>query len=831
MNELILMSPRRGEPVLLDAYGSPLALVNDEARDMSLKEFTELWKLGVDINNGKGGGSYRKHPTVYRAINTTANAIASLPAHVKKESDDDVVYDQPINALFDRPAPRKSFYDLIFATVCQLEWSGNACIWMDFGMQGRVKPGQLPDNLVVLNSRALRPIVRNDVELTGYEYKLKNGHRVIFTPEEIMHLMYYDPENPWWGQSTMEAACDSIYLDMLVHRFGTAFFNNSGQMGGILIHKGSQDVSSKLPGIRKEFEDKHVGVDRAHRPAILAGNWEYHETGLSLQEMALLGLREFLREDIGAVFNVPNIYLNREKGVSVATATVEARIFAETNWLPKARMIESAFKSQFFRKHAPGLYMRFDVSEAPGIREDLVDKIATFVQLADRGVWIGDIIRLLNIDLPIRPDYNAHFMPMGMIPADMLLDGSGGLDADNDGDEADDDGNDSEDDGDNTDNEDANDKDNEDDAQPDKGDGKGKTKKKALRRLDGLPGLRRLTQPMSLAEREKLSAETRSEVLKIIEQRAPKKKQDAKGKKKKPQSYDLTKPVQSCAACGGGECRGGEDLYDEPERFGLIDDEDRDFFWRAFVGALDPVEKKFATMLRDHFFALRREVLENLHKLDKEPETKGVRTRASQADIKRILFDLAEAKKRLGRRATPLYRSAMKLGGDMMLAELSIDDTFDVNSSRSIDFINKRKNFLANVNRTVWNHVRDQLHAGIEAGESIGELADRLRGNVFNPAASRARTIARTETMTVVNTARYDVMNDEGVVKIEWLSARDKFVRQPPDSKWNHLIDGQRRKTGELFSTRLRFPHDDQSPGSEAGNLINCRCTTIPVVD
>lgn len=818
MNDLTVLMPQRGDSVLVDPSGNPISL-GDEARDMSLKEFTEYYKMGTEISAGGGtGNAYRKHAAVYRCINTIANAQASLPIHIKREQDDDVVYGEPINDLFDRPAPRRSAYDLIFGMATQLEGTGNACVWMDFGMNGKVRPGHLPQNLVVLNSRMVKPVVYGDAELMGYEYRLKNGSVVKFTPEEIMHVMYYDPENPWWGQSVLEAAADSIYLDNLVQRFGVAFFENSAQMGGILIHKGSGELGKKVEGIRKEFEDRHVGINRAHRPAILSGNWEYHETGLTLQEMALLGLREFLREDIGSVFNVPNIYLNKEKGVSVATATVEARIFAETNWLPKARMLESAFRSQFFRRFAPNHYLRFDVSEAPGIREDLVDKINTFVQLADRGVWIGDIIRLLNIDLPIRPDYNTHLVPMGMVPAVDLLDGSGGFGDDDsgepDGDEIDDDGTNADDDGtdpdvddDNTSSDKTPKDEEEDDSDDAQGDGGGKkTKKKLVRRMDGLPSLRRLTGPKSLKERGESAVDSRDAVREVAA-RLRKKKAAAKPTKRAAEPVAQTR--------------------------GIIDDPDRDFFWRKFVGSLDPIEKKFSSTMRDHFFALRKETLTRLHTvLGDSASAPQVRASASeiQAQIKRILFDLKSANSRLSRRSGPLHKAALQVGGNMMLAELEIDDSFDVSSSSALAYLQKRRNMLVGVNRTVWKHVRDQLRKGISEGESVGELADRLRGRVFNPSASRARTIARTETLTVVNRARWMVMEDEGIEEMEWLSARDEHVRQPPESQYNHAIDGQRRKMGKEFSNGLRFPLDEQGSRSEAGNIINCRCTTIPVV-
>jgi len=86
--------------------------------------------------------------------------------------------------------------------------------------------------------------------------------------------------------------------------------------------------------------------------------------------------------------------------------------------------------------------------------------------------------------------------------------------------------------------------------------------------------------------------------------------------------------------------------------------------------------------------------------------------------------------------------------------------------------------------------------------------------------------IARTETMTSVNFGQQVVYESEGVKQKEWTATQDERTR--PD----HLdADAQVVAIDEAFTVggqQLEYPGD---PRGDAGNVINCRCTILPVID
>jgi SPP1 gp7 family putative phage head morphogenesis protein len=137
------------------------------------------------------------------------------------------------------------------------------------------------------------------------------------------------------------------------------------------------------------------------------------------------------------------------------------------------------------------------------------------------------------------------------------------------------------------------------------------------------------------------------------------------------------------------------------------------------------------------------------------------------------------------------------------------------------------------INTTTYDELRAKMDAtlaeGIAAGESIPNLSKRLLeatdGVYDNMSQYRADMIARTETMGSVNFGQQVVYESEGVEEKEFIATQDEDTRE------DHLAaNGQVVKINEAFDVggeALMYPGD---PSGSAGNVINCRCTILPVV-
>lgn len=131
----------------------------------------------------------------------------------------------------------------------------------------------------------------------------------------------------------------------------------------------------------------------------------------------------------------------------------------------------------------------------------------------------------------------------------------------------------------------------------------------------------------------------------------------------------------------------------------------------------------------------------------------------------------------------------------------------------------------------VAERVKRAIVEGMATAGETGTLAERVRAALESVEDSlralqdqlgtRAAMIARTESAAASSAARTAQFSEAGIDSHEWASAGDDLVRSL------HTIDGEVRRVGERFSNGLRHPGD---PEGTAGNVINCRCTTLPVI-
>jgi HK97 family phage portal protein len=135
----------------------------------------------------------------------------------------------------------------------------------------------------------------------------------------------------------------------------------------------------------------------------------------------------------------------------------------------------------------------------------------------------------------------------------------------------------------------------------------------------------------------------------------------------------------------------------------------------------------------------------------------------------------------------------------------------------------------ANWSASIAEAVTGLIDAAVEQNESVGWVVSRLRDVFSTLTRKSAATIARTETGTAYNSARYSEMANQDFKKHEWVTSLDEMTRDGENSEFDHAsADGEVVRIGDRFSTNLHHPQEN---GGSAGNVINCRCETIPVVE
>jgi SPP1 gp7 family putative phage head morphogenesis protein len=135
--------------------------------------------------------------------------------------------------------------------------------------------------------------------------------------------------------------------------------------------------------------------------------------------------------------------------------------------------------------------------------------------------------------------------------------------------------------------------------------------------------------------------------------------------------------------------------------------------------------------------------------------------------------------------------------------------------------VREMTNKIKDINNHTYNLVRKQVLEAANTGESIDQLSKRI-DKVYKFNASRSRTIARTESGSLINRSTNEEYAQAGVKMKRWLAN--------PGARESHShADGQGAiPFNAAFDNGMMYPHDPAGPAQE---IVNCRCTLVPVVE
>lgn len=249
--------------------------------------------------------------------------------------------------------------------------------------------------------------------------------------------------------------------------------------------------------------------------------------------------------------------------------------------------------------------------------------------------------------------------------------------------------------------------------------------------------------------------------------------------------------------------------------------------YAEFVKRVDPHERRFGAKSAALMRQQEREVLARLRREGKQVKDVG--------DVADNPFDRDEWEDEFEREMKPEYRRTVGSAGQNALRDVGVSIRFDLLNPHVVQFIRGRaQRFAKRVNQTTWESLKDTLTAGIELGESIDKLAQRVESVMDLRVNQSSTTIARTETISAFNAGSTEGYRQSEVVsQRQWLSTLDDRTRSEDNGdEFDHVscngetvgLDDPFVETGE----ELDFPGDGSG---SAGNVINCRCTVVAVVE
>jgi HK97 family phage portal protein len=208
----------------------------------------------------------------------------------------------------------------------------------------------------------------------------------------------------------------------------------------------------------------------------------------------------------------------------------------------------------------------------------------------------------------------------------------------------------------------------------------------------------------------------------------------------------------------------------------------------------------FASEQKDRFF----------RRLNK---AKAIEEKAITVSVVKRAFNKKKEDQLLAEFSFPFLAELAKEAGEDALDMIAPAEDFSVAKMEKV--LRKRAEMLADsVNGTTLESLTGTIAEGIDAGEGIGEMTDRIQSVYSDLSDYRAERIARTETTASNNEGFIEAYKQSGVATHkEWIAVMDERTR--PE---HAALNGEVVPLDSKFSNNLTYP---QEP--------NCRCVIGPV--
>jgi HK97 family phage portal protein len=283
---------------------------------------TKLWRTrGVD-----------RRRKAYLAGDGARNPSQYVMRKVAEYASDFEVVEEshPILELLSRANPYQNGFDAAVLRVLYGELTGNA--YLHPVIDERLG---IPIEMWTLPSQHVEIVPGKEQFVDGYLYGPRRESRAFFPPDEIIHFKRPNPANLWYGQGKLEAAWGAAMQNEQIHEMDLHFFSNKARPDWLLTVKGDAHPD-ELERLEAAIDEKLRGSRRSGR--FITATAELDLKPLQFPPKDLAG-REEVVEEIAAVFGVP-VSMLKANDPNLASATTGYAMWRETTVLPLLRMDE-----------------------------------------------------------------------------------------------------------------------------------------------------------------------------------------------------------------------------------------------------------------------------------------------------------------------------------------------------------------------------------------------------------------------------------------------------------------------------------------------------------
>ncbi len=323
---------------------------------------------------------------VYACVRVLAEAIAALPLHTYKYTDNgkEKALDHNLyHILHNEPNPEMTSFVFRETLMGHLLLYGNAYAQIIRDGRGKVIAlyPLLPDKMIVDRTEKGNLIYQYNKE--GLIFQLRS--------EEVLHIPGLGFDG-LVGYSPIAMAKNAIGMAIATEEYGAKFFSNGANPGGVLEHPG---VVKDPARIRESWNSVYQGSGNAHKVAVLEEGMKFQSIGIPPEQAQFLETRKFQLNEIARIFRVPPHMigdLEKSSFSNIEQQSLEFVMYTLDPWVVRwEQAINRALLSTLEKKE---YFIKFNVNGL--LRGDYQSRMAGYAVARQNGWLSADDIRELE---------------------------------------------------------------------------------------------------------------------------------------------------------------------------------------------------------------------------------------------------------------------------------------------------------------------------------------------------------------------------------------------------------------------------------------------------
>lgn len=347
------------------------SITNDSPVPQSSNRGGGLFDQSGDLPIGEAAyQAYGSVGTLFAIVTQITNAFASVEWHlyrktsVRDKARRTEVMTHGFLDVWNRP---NYFYSgRYFRMCCQqhLDLVGETVIVL-------VRIGGYVIEMWPVRPDRIRPVKHPTKFLTGYVYIGPDGEEVPLELDDVIHIKYPNPADPYRGMGPVQTAMYDLDAARYSAQWNRNFFINGAQPGGVIevdYVMGDKEWRAFLA----RWNEQHRGVANAHRVAVLE-NAHWKDTKFSMEDMQFVQLRELPREIIREAFAFPKPMLGTVDDVNRANADAGKDIMAEGQTIPRLSLWKDAINIFLLPQFANGKTLEHDYDDPTPVNKEALN--------------------------------------------------------------------------------------------------------------------------------------------------------------------------------------------------------------------------------------------------------------------------------------------------------------------------------------------------------------------------------------------------------------------------------------------------------------------------